>query len=102
MTSDPPSICSSIDGFCAADGPNLVASNGVVHDSGGCGGANRRSPTGGAANRMARQTDRLSTSDPCTGPERVSTVGPGTPDSLERLGRARAYDAPLPLPLRGR
>ena len=49
---------------CGARGPHCVASRTPVHGSTGCGGRNRRSPRGGAANGMPRNCATPSAAKP--------------------------------------
>ena len=61
---------------CGAAGPKRVASRTPDHETGGCGGANRSGPTGGAAYGMPRYAvTALSTSRPHNRPvETTSSV----------------------------
>ena len=86
-------------GVCMHWGPKLVAGSVTgAHDSAGCGGFQRRSPTGGAANGMPRNTRTPSSISPRTFPEAVSTTvscarsdpGAAAPNGIRRR-RVRAH-----------
>src|SRR5215468_885592 len=60
---------------CVQTAPNAVALSVVVQDSAGCGGAQRRSPTGGAAYGMPSHSLTPLNTMPHTAPDDVRTTG---------------------------
>src|SRR6266496_3011957 len=86
-------------GPCGAIGPKRSAGLTPLHGSGGRGGRQRRSPTGGAANGMPRNCSTPDLSIPSTVPSRVSTsvmaLLPGCPPRRhqERTGGGPRLDA---------
>src|SRR5215471_1675869 len=63
---------------CVQISPKAVALSVAVQDSAGCGGAQRRSPTGGAAYGMPSHSIAPLTTIPQTGPLEVWTVVPSS------------------------
>src|SRR5215475_5910214 len=61
---------------CVQMWPNWVALSVAVHDAAGCGGAQRRFPTGGVAYGMPSHSLTPFTTMPQTGPFAVITVVP--------------------------
>ncbi len=59
---------------CGHEGPASAAGLGAVQGFTGRGGAQRSSPTGGAAKGMFLKTAALSVATPTTGPESIFTV----------------------------
>src|SRR5437588_1448696 len=59
---------------CGAHAPYSVAGRTPFHGATGCGGRNRRGPTGGAANGTPRKTVSPPSLAPCTAPVVVCTI----------------------------
>src|SRR5205823_4901454 len=79
------------DGPWGTIGPNASAGRTPAQGSGGCGGRQRSSPTGGAANGMPRNWSTPPRSTPSTFPERVSTCVM-SPSGRAVPTRREAYD----------
>src|ERR1022692_2625410 len=59
---------------CTHEGPNLTACRTPSHFAAGSGARQRRSPTGGGANGMPRETVKLPSTAPCTSPPSTFTA----------------------------
>src|SRR4051812_10012679 len=78
---------------CGATKPNVSHTRTPLHGSAGAGGRNRRSPVGGAAYGMPRNTTRSPSSTPWSEPSLVSTTTdisgpPGLLGTFEHQPRA--------------
>src|SRR3954470_15707064 len=74
-TSSPPMPAPRAGGGCGAHLVHSVAWRTPSHGATGCGGRNRNSPTGGAANGTPLKTHTPSSSSPATRPAAVSAIG---------------------------
>src|SRR5205807_3197320 len=62
---------------CGQEGPASAAGRGAVQGFAACGGAQRSSPTGAAANGMLRKTLAGPSETPTSGPESIFAIGAG-------------------------
>src|SRR5882724_3273369 len=69
--------------------PNSVAWRTPDHLAAGCGGFQRRSPTGGAAYGMPRNALTLPSVLPSTAPVRILTMGPDEANEMQEVAMNR-------------